>query len=353
MAGLAAPPGFGGNRWGEVDWSRFGLLTNPPFTVGNSGDWKPSINTGANRTMNIASGIGQAYGVYDRTDTTETITFAANVTGTDRYDALVARFNWTTKTRTFVVIPGTSSPPGVNSTQTLDVSQINRIPGVRYDALIAIVRIPNGRTIFQPGDLYSDMRTWGGATGPMVSSAISATYSLLHVPIGGQVQVSGLEVLSRTPSASLVSIRPRGLAVGVGEQTIQYDSETTVVLDNPVIQSGGVVFNTVTGRVTFTETGDYRISGTLWYNFSANYGGWRAAALARNGTTLDYTWGNVFPTSANSIGVHTANALLHIGAGDYITLVAHHMANAPTGTTTHTAVLNRARCQLSVTYEGA
>lgn len=350
MAGLALPPGFGGRRWGEVDWARFNRLTNPPFSVGSSADWAPSINTGANRTINIAPGVGQAHGTMDVTDATETISFAANGGGTDRYDAVVARFDWTTKTRVFAVIPGTTVAPAVNTTTSLDVNKINRISGARYDGLIALVKIPPGRTILQPGDLYSDMRVWGGATGPMVSNTISSQRSLLDIPIGGQITVNGLDTYVRQPNGSLMTLRPRLLAVGTGTQSVAFNSEISIPLSNEVT-SAGVSYNPANGRCTFLETGDYFCSVTVTYVATPNYRGRRSASLGRNGTELLYTRDSVFPNDADEHYMSTS-ALLHFDAGQYVTAMTSHVAEVVDTGANVSATIDRAKCQLSVMYAG-
>lgn len=350
MPGLVNPPGYGGFRWGAVEWSRFNYLTNAPFTVGSATDWRPTINTSVARTINIAPGIGQAYGIFDETTATESVAFAANTSGTDRWDALVARFNWTTKTRTFEVIQGTTVSPAINTTQTLDINKINRIPGARYDGLIAYLKIPTGRSIFQPQDLYSDMRVWGGATGPMVSNAISAARTLIHVPTGGQVTINGLDTYVRQPNNSLTSIRPRLLAVGTGLQSVPFNADVSIALSNQVIAQG-VSYNPANGRCTFTEAGDYWCAGTVMYVASPNWRGKRNVSLGRNGTPLLYATASVFMNDADNAYVNVA-ALLHFEAGEYLSLMTAHEAEVPATGANVATTINRSMCQLSAMYAG-
>jgi hypothetical protein len=350
VAGLANPPGFGGKRWGEIDWSRFNRLTNAPFSVGSSTDWQPTINTGVNRTINISAGMGQAYGVYDLTDTTETIAFAANATGADRYDALVARFDWTAKTRVFAVITGGASPPAIQTGGAVDAAKVNRLEGARYDGYLAIIKVRPGATIFQPGDIAADMRVWGGATGSMVSNAPNTYRSSLHVPVGGQVTVNGLDTFVRKPDGTLFTTRPRMLAVGTGTQTISFGVAVPMVLSNTVIAQG-VTYNPANGRCTFIEAGDYWCSATAAYNATANYRGVRNIALGRNGTQLDYTISSSVTNDADALYVNTS-LLLHFEAGEYLTAITSHEAEVIADGTNSSAVLNRARCQLSAMYAG-
>jgi hypothetical protein len=181
MAGLPNPPGFGSHRWGEVSWAQHHSTVNPRFLVKDSGSWQPTISTSLARTIDIAAGSAQACGVYDVTDAPESITFAANTGTSDRYDYFVARFDWSSRTRVFTVIQGTPNAPAVNRTGSAVIAgQANWIPGVRYDALLGWVRIRPNANLLQPGDI-SDLRMWGGGSGPLVTNTLT-NMALLDVP---------------------------------------------------------------------------------------------------------------------------------------------------------------------------
>jgi hypothetical protein len=72
----------------------------------------------------------------------------------------VATWDWSAGTVTFQAIQGTSSPPAVNTTTTVDNTKINRIPGVRYDALLAILTVSPSQGAFTAGSI-ADCRVWG------------------------------------------------------------------------------------------------------------------------------------------------------------------------------------------------
>jgi hypothetical protein len=350
VAGITNPPGFGGARYGATHWARYHAFAGPPFSVADSTDWLPTVNTGIARTINVAAGRGQACGVYEDTDATETVAFAANSGAGTRLDYLVATFDWAAKTRVFRALTGSvGAYPAINGSLTVvNPAQVNRVPGVQYDAIIAAVQVPVGRGIFQPGDLVSDMRPWGGAAGPMVSFATSATRSAIHIPIGAQLQVSGMEVQQRQPSGLLLSTRPKLMVVGSGTQSVAKDAYPAVLLST-VATATGIDYVTGTGRATVTEAGYYRPGGGVSWLHGQNFDGWRIAGIAKNGTPLEHTFGQTYPTAGNSVWSSIASGpLVSIEPGDYITLIANHLSDDPT-----TLTLNRTRSFLSLTYEGS
>jgi len=139
---------------------RLAIAGGGRFRVSTSGSWTPTASTGT-RAVNIAAGTAVACGVLDDTTAAEALTFAANSSGADRFDAVVASFDWSSMTVSFGIIQGTSVPPAVlNSGTTVDTTKINWLPGWRYDAVLAIIRVRSGVTVLAPADLY-DCRPWG------------------------------------------------------------------------------------------------------------------------------------------------------------------------------------------------
>jgi hypothetical protein len=169
MAGLALPPGFGTNSWNEEKWSRAQGIIGPRFLTAGPTTWRVTVSSTTDRTVNIAPGRGYCCGVYDETTANETLQFDPNTTSASRYDLLVARFNWATNARTFAIIKGGANPPPVNQTGAVDASSINRIPGLQYDAVLAVLQIrSNVGTFAAATDLY-ESRPWGGTGGgPLV-----------------------------------------------------------------------------------------------------------------------------------------------------------------------------------------
>jgi hypothetical protein len=159
VAGLALPPGYGSNSWDETTWAAAMAAQLPRFRVASSASWKPST-AAADRTIALAPGAGWGCGVWDRTEAVETIQFPPNNGGSNRFDLLVARWNWQTHTRTFETILGSGTPPLINATTILDSAKVNRIPGTRYDAIVAVVRVRPGVGSFASTDLF-DVRVWG------------------------------------------------------------------------------------------------------------------------------------------------------------------------------------------------
>jgi hypothetical protein len=161
MAVTHAPAGFTGTVDQIDEARRFALSGGGRFRVASSTDWALSASSSVNRTVNINAGMASACGVVDVTTAQDAVTFATNGGGTDRFDAVVATFDWSAMTITFRVIQGTSVPPVVVKTgTTVDTTKINWLPGFRYDAVLAIIRVRPGVTLLAPADLY-DCRPYG------------------------------------------------------------------------------------------------------------------------------------------------------------------------------------------------
>lgn len=185
--------GFAGTVDEIAEAKRFATLA-PRFRVGSFNDWTVAVSTSVNRTIRIGPGIGAACGVADSTGAEDTVAFAANAGGSNRLDALVATFDWSTHAVTFNVITGTTSPPLVNgSTTTVDLSKINRVVGVRYDALLGVVKVRPGVGLFSSGDL-ADCRMWAGFDGYALTG--TSTYlTLLDTFPGSLVQANDTNIV--------------------------------------------------------------------------------------------------------------------------------------------------------------
>lgn len=194
MAGLAAPPGFADNEWTEQQWARAQAMTGARFLVYDTSAWKPTVSTTADRTITIAAGRGYACGVYDETTGAETVAFDPNTSGATRYDLLVARFNWATNTRSFVVIKGGANPPPVNQTQTVDASSVNRIPGVQYDGVIGVAAVRPNVGTFAATD-FEDLRLVDTGSGPLARPSSSAYLELSDLRTGATVHLPATAAL--------------------------------------------------------------------------------------------------------------------------------------------------------------
>lgn len=145
---------------GPSQFADMEAATTAPFVVDSPTDLKPS--EGSNRTVSISAGAAMAGGSRVRSTSTETVTCQAVSSGI-RYDAICLRIDWTAGTQRMVAIQGNSSGIVINTTGGPDKSKVNRIPGVLYDALIAVATVQSGSS-----NLYRlvDYRMWGGLGGP-------------------------------------------------------------------------------------------------------------------------------------------------------------------------------------------
>lgn len=186
MAVAHNPAGFTGTVDQIDEARRFALNGGGRFRVNTSADWAVSANSGVNRSVNIAVGGAAACGVYDATTAIDTVAFAANSGGSDRLDVVVASFDWSTMAVSFRVVQGTTVLPAIVRTgATVDLTKINWLPGIRYDAVLGVIRARPGVAILAPADLY-DCRLWGSWA---VGNVVSATYrDAIDVDAGGRIR---------------------------------------------------------------------------------------------------------------------------------------------------------------------
>lgn len=201
-----APKGFTGTVDQSAEAVRFAMAA-APFRVKSSSDWPISVVGGVDRTLRIGTGVAQACGVTDTTNAAEDIQFPANSSGATRYDALVARFDWTSTAVTFGYVTGGATPPALQLTTPVDNAKINRIPGTRYDALLAVVPVTSGVGTFPTSGAgaFVDCRPWGGIAGPLVIPT-SSYRDRVDVPLGGQLFTDDTDKLYRNDAGSLVQV---------------------------------------------------------------------------------------------------------------------------------------------------
>lgn len=256
MAVTHAPAGFTGTVDQIDEARRFALGGGGRFRVNSSTDWALTP-TGATRTVSIAAGAALACGVYDATTAADTVTFAANGGGSDRFDAIVATFDWSALTISFRVIQGTTVPPAIVKTgSTVDVTKINWLPGLRYDAVLGIIRARPGVTTLAPADLY-DCRTWGSWN---LLNVISALYrDQVDVDPGGRILDSAgarhLKMLDGTwvyENAYGKAWRTAGFS-----GALPVNTDTVLIMDASRVR-GGVVAS-VSGALTLPQDGMWRL----------------------------------------------------------------------------------------------
>lgn len=245
------PVGFKGSV-DQVGWAQMMALGTPRFLVGGSTDWQPSVVAGADRTVRLATGVGYGCGVRDSTNTTSDISFAANASGSDRYDLLVATWTWLATspfgTVAFEVIEGT---PGAGIPAA---TVLTRTPGGVYKGLVALVKVRPGVGAFLVSDL-TDARVWGGTAGPLAAASTSSSIlPLLDVPGGGAV--AGVD------SPGTLRVRREDGSWDTYRPSVSNNAGTDNVLAGTAPPAGAqLLFKTFYGPVGLSSAGD----GTVFF----------------------------------------------------------------------------------------
>lgn len=178
----------------EVAEARRFAVAAPRFRVASSTDWALSVSGAVNRTVGISAGMAVACGVLDSTGAADAVAFAANGGGSDRYDALLATWDWTTHTVAFRALQGTTAPPLINSSLvSIDNTKVNRIPGVQYDAVLGVVKVRPGVGLFTSGDL-TDCRVWAGYEGYALTGK-AGFLTMLDTQPGSLVQANDTNIV--------------------------------------------------------------------------------------------------------------------------------------------------------------
>ncbi len=168
---------------GPAQFADMEQITTARFKVDSPNDLKPAI--GANRTVTVSAGAGFAGGSRIRSTGTETVTCDSQSSGS-RYDAVVIRIDWSSATQKVAVVKGNATTVPVNTSAAPNTAQINRIPGVMYDALVCTVRVSAGATTVAG---LTDYRMWGGDGGPMrVTSGALDSPNLFDARLGTFIQ---------------------------------------------------------------------------------------------------------------------------------------------------------------------
>lgn len=134
------------------------------FMVDSPTDLKPSV--GSNNSVNVSAGAGFAGGSRLRSTGAESVTCDGQSAGS-RWDAICIRIDWSTSTQQLIAIKGTATTIPINRSNSPNKSQVNRIPGVLYDAMICYVKVSAGSSTVSS---LTDMRMWGGDGGPYRTS---------------------------------------------------------------------------------------------------------------------------------------------------------------------------------------
>lgn len=201
----------------QEDWAHMAQFFGSDTGVATSTDCVASGVSGT-RVVSVSAGTAWGWGVIDTLTGSNTVSLAANGTGSTRWDAIVLRRNWSTGTTTLVAVSGSSS----GAIPTLTVN-----PGVQADQVLAMVAVPAGATslvgatvrryvqwpaqmtagLFPPhapsyGQRWVDlsagsvMRQWTGSAWsdpldpPYTSLSLASGYTSSSTPVGFRV-VSG------------------------------------------------------------------------------------------------------------------------------------------------------------------
>jgi hypothetical protein len=120
------------------------------------------VSAGSGMAVSVAAGRAGCDGTLYENSTAQSITAPNNNTGATRYDAVVVRYNWGSKTASADYITGNATPPGPGLTRSRGGSGT-------YDVLLAHVAVPNGAGAIT-GGMISDRREFaiaeGGSWGP-------------------------------------------------------------------------------------------------------------------------------------------------------------------------------------------
>lgn len=161
---------------GPAQYADMAQALAPRFLVDKPTDLQPSYSSG---TLSLQPGAALAAGTRLRVSGTTSVTVPAVSSGATTY-SVVIRVDWSkgaADAATLVCLPTTT----VNQTATPNTSQINRIPGVMYDALVCLVTRRAGTT----SGTVNDMRAWGGDGGPLrVTEAGLALPGLFDMRVG-------------------------------------------------------------------------------------------------------------------------------------------------------------------------
>ncbi len=147
---------------GPAQYADMTQVLAPKFLVDGPNDLIPSYSNG---TAYVSQGAGWIAGARVNITGSDTVSIPSVSSGTKMY-AICIRVDWSkgaTDSASLVAIAGTATVP-VNSSRTPNTSAINRIPGVMYDAVVAVVTRKSGTTTAVS---FTDYRMWGGDGGPI------------------------------------------------------------------------------------------------------------------------------------------------------------------------------------------
>lgn len=166
---------------GPAQYADMAQALAPRFLVDTPTDLQPSYASGS---LSLAPGAALAAGTRLRLSGTNSVSIPVPSSGS-RYYSVVIRVDWSkgaADAAVLTAIPTTT----INASSAPDTAQINRIPGVLYDALVCIVQRTAGSTLATVWDL----RSWGGDGGPIrVTAQGLANAQFLDMRVGTLIAV--------------------------------------------------------------------------------------------------------------------------------------------------------------------
>lgn len=296
----------------DINFARMQALVGPRVCVEGPTHWAIT-NTGTARQVSVAAGNGKLPGLRHETTGATTVANASNVSGSDRYDLIVWRANFTAKTVTLTAIsgtPGAGVPPAI----TKDLL----VAGVTYDFPICVCRTASGGGAYAPSDLY-DIRVWGGAGGLVVPQQLFLTAHDL-VP-GQRYTVDGTStayVVNNAGALQFDSIRRYSEATQTGSGSLT--AATTATIATVTINDPGAAYRIESwGKLGITTpavgvTGSIQVTydSTTW---DTNRIGSTAVGLGSN-TAADTVIDLPEQRSISLTGSRTVRLLCRAGANN-------------------------------------
>lgn len=124
----------------EVQWASLAPYLGKDPCVANSTAWAPSLVSGVDRTVRLASGTGYGWGVLDTSSANVDVQLDTVASGT-RWDAIVMHRDWQPT-------PGLSSFVKVNGTSTKAIpAGLAATPGTTADQVVALAQVTAGQQV--------------------------------------------------------------------------------------------------------------------------------------------------------------------------------------------------------------
>lgn len=120
----------------QEDWAKMAQFAGVDTAVAGATDCVVTGVAGS-RAVSVSPGVAWGWGVLDTLTSSNTVSLAANGTGSTRWDAIVLRRNWSTGATTLAAVTG-------GATEAIPALTVN--PGVTADQLLALVAVPAGAT---------------------------------------------------------------------------------------------------------------------------------------------------------------------------------------------------------------